>query len=63
MGQLFRGDLGVSLISNVDVTTMIGQRIWPTINLALMTIVISVLLAVPMGVIAAWRTAAGSTTR
>jgi peptide/nickel transport system permease protein len=55
MGQLFRGDLGVSLISNVDVTTMIGQRIWPTINLALMTIVISVLLAVPMGVIAAWR--------
>lgn len=55
MGQVLRGDLGVSLISNVEVTTMIGQRIWPTINLALMTITISVLLAVPMGVIAAWR--------
>jgi peptide/nickel transport system permease protein len=55
MGQVLRGDLGVSLISNVEVTTMIGQRIWPTINLAVMTIVISVLLAVPMGVIAAWR--------
>lgn len=55
IGQLLRGDLGTSLISNVGVTEMIGQRLGPTINLALMTIVISVLLAVPMGVLAAWR--------
>ncbi|CAN5626713.1 ABC transporter permease [soil metagenome] len=55
IGQILRGDLGVSLISNVEVTTMLGQRIWPTINLALMTITISVMLAVPMGVLAAWR--------
>ncbi len=53
--QLLRGDLGTSLISGTDVSGMIGSRIWPTINLALMTIIISVLIAIPMGVVAAWR--------
>ncbi len=53
--QLLRGDLGTSLISGTDVSGMIGSRIWPTINIAVMTIIISVVLAVPMGVIAAWR--------
>jgi peptide/nickel transport system permease protein len=54
-GQLLQGDLGTSLISNTSVSSMIGNRIGPTINIALMTIFISVALAVPMGVIAAWR--------
>jgi peptide/nickel transport system permease protein len=54
-GQLLQGDLGTSLISNTSVSSMIGNRIGPTINIALMTIVISVALAVPTGVIAAWR--------
>ncbi len=53
--QLLRGDLGTSLISGTDVSAMIGSRIWPTINIGVMTIIISVLLAVPMGVLAAWR--------
>ena len=55
VGQLMRGDLGTSLISNTEVSRMIGQRIWPTINLAVLTIILSVAIAVPMGVIAAWR--------
>lgn len=55
MGRLLQGDLGVSLISGTPVTTMVGQRIFPTINLALLTIVIAVAIAVPMGVLAAWR--------
>jgi len=53
--QLLQGDLGTSLISNTDVSRMIGQRIYPTMNLAVMTILISILIAVPMGVTAAWR--------
>ena len=53
--QLTQGDLGTSLISNTDVSQMIGRRLYPTLNLAVMTIIISVLIAVPMGVIAAWR--------
>ncbi|WP_249694819.1 ABC transporter permease [Stappia sp. WLB 29] len=55
VGLLLQGDLGTSLISNTPVTTMIGQRIWPTINIAVMTILLSVAIAVPMGVLAAWR--------
>ncbi|HIF76264.1 MAG TPA: ABC transporter permease, partial [Sulfitobacter sp.] len=49
IGQLLRGDLGVSLLSNTSVAGMLGDRLGPTINIALMTITISVLLAVPMG--------------
>jgi peptide/nickel transport system permease protein len=55
MMQLLRGDLGTSLLSNTSVAGMIGDRLGPTLNIAMMTIVISVALAVPMGVIAAWR--------
>jgi peptide/nickel transport system permease protein len=55
MGRLLQGDLGVSLISGTPVTTMVGQRMFPTINIALLTITIAVAIAVPMGVLAAWR--------
>jgi len=53
--QLMHGDLGVSLISRVPVTQLIGDRIGPTIALATAIIVFSVLVAVPLGVLAAWR--------
>src|SRR6478735_6604621 len=55
IGKLLHGDLGVSLISNVPVVKMIGQRIEPSISIALATIIVSVLIAVPLGVIAAWK--------
>ncbi len=55
LGHLLQGDLGTSLISGTSVTTMIGQRIWPTLNVALLTIVLSVAIAVPLGILAAWR--------
>jgi peptide/nickel transport system permease protein len=55
IGKLLHGDLGVSLISNVPVMKMIGQRIEPSISIALATIILSVLIAVPLGVIAAWK--------
>ena len=55
LGDLVRGDLGVSIFSNLPVTTLIGQRIEPTLMLALTTIVFSVLVAVPLGVLAAWK--------
>ena len=53
--QLLRGDLGVSLISHVPVATLIGERIDPSLALATGTIVLSVLVAVPLGVLAASR--------
>ena len=53
--KLLHGDLGVSLISNVPVLKMIGQRIEPSISIALSTITLSILIAVPLGVVAAWK--------
>jgi peptide/nickel transport system permease protein len=55
VGQLLSGNLGTSLISQTPVTTLIAQRLEPTISLALLAITFSVLIAVPLGVIAAWR--------
>ena len=55
VGQLLSGNLGTSLISGTPVTTLIAQRLEPTISLALLAITLSVLIAVPLGVIAAWR--------
>jgi peptide/nickel transport system permease protein len=55
INKLLHGDLGVSLISNVPVLTMIRQRIEPSISIALSTIILSILIAVPLGVIAAWK--------
>ena len=55
MGQLLQGDLGTSIISNQPVTRLIGQRIWPTLQIGTLTIILSVLIAVPLGVLAAWR--------
>lgn len=55
MGRLLRGDLGTSIISNQPVTRLIGERIEPTLALAGSTILFAVLVAVPLGVLAAWR--------
>ena len=55
INNLLHGDLGVSLISNVPVLKMIGQRVEPSISIALSTIILSVVIAVPLGVIAAWK--------
>jgi len=55
MGKIMQGDLGVSLISGVPVLDMVSQRIGPTISIAILTIIIAVLVAIPMGVVAAWR--------
>ncbi len=54
-GRLFQGDLGVSIFSKVPVIKLIGQRIEPTLALAATTIIFAVLVAVPLGVLAAWK--------
>jgi len=53
--RLLHGDLGVSIFTNLPVTHLIGQRIEPTLSLTFCTLVISVLVAVPLGVVAAAR--------
>jgi peptide/nickel transport system permease protein len=53
--QLLRGDLGTSIFTNLPVTTMIAQRFEPTLSLMAVTLCLSIALAVPMGVVAAWK--------
>lgn len=53
--QLLQGDLGRSLISGVPVLGMVADRVGPSLALATCTIVFSVLVAIPLGVVAAWR--------
>lgn len=49
------GDLGTSIFSRRPVMELIVQRLEPTIALTLLSLLIAVLIAVPLGVIAAWR--------
>ena len=58
-GNLLAGDLGQSYYYTTQVTTLIGQRLEPTVSLALLTISLAVLVAVPLGVLAAWRFGGG----
>ncbi len=54
-GQLLQGDLGQSYYYKTEVATLIGQRLEPTLSLALITLTLAVAVAVPLGVLAAWR--------
>ncbi|MBS0541951.1 MAG: ABC transporter permease, partial [Proteobacteria bacterium] len=53
--RLLHGDLGVSIFSNLPVTRLIAQRLEPTAALTLATLFVSVAMAVPIGVVAAWK--------
>jgi peptide/nickel transport system permease protein len=53
--QILHGDLGTSIFTNLPVATMIAQRVEPTLSLLAVTLSFAVTVAVPMGVVAAWR--------
>jgi peptide/nickel transport system permease protein len=55
LGNVLRGDFGTSIFSNLPVGTLFLQRLEPTIALTVTTTLVTVALAVPIGVIAAWR--------
>jgi peptide/nickel transport system permease protein len=55
VGHLATGDLGESFYYKQSVTSLIGQRLEPTLSLAVLTITLAVLVSVPLGVVAAWR--------
>jgi peptide/nickel transport system permease protein len=53
--NILHGDLGVSIFTNLPVTKMIAQRIEPTLSLMVLTLLLSLVVAIPMGVLAAWK--------
>ena len=55
LGNMARGDFGESFFFKKRVSELIADRLEPTAALASLTIVLAVALAVPLGVIAAYR--------
>jgi len=55
IGKVLTGDLGESFFFKKTVAALVGERIEPTLSLAFFTITIAVLVAVPLGVLAAHR--------
>jgi peptide/nickel transport system permease protein len=53
--RVLRGDLGVSIFTNLPVAHMIQQRLEPTFSLMALTLTIALVFAIPMGVVAAWK--------
>jgi len=53
--HILHGDLGTSIFTNLPVSHMIAQRLEPTLSLMVLTVVLSLIVAIPMGVLAAWK--------
>lgn len=53
--NVLHGDLGTSIFTQTPVTELLAQRVEPTLSIALLTMGMSVLIAVPMGVLAAYK--------
>lgn len=54
-GQILRGDLGTSMFTGLPVKELIRQRLEPTLSLMVVTLILAVSIAVPIGVLAAWK--------
>ena len=48
-------NLGTSMFTGLPVTDLIAQRVEPTLSLALCTLIVSIVIAVPLGVLGAWK--------
>ncbi|CAH2604752.1 dipeptide ABC transporter membrane subunit DppB [Rhodovastum atsumiense] len=53
--QVCHGDLGTSIFTNQPVLHLIGQRLEPTVSLLVLTLLIALAVAIPLGVMAAWK--------
>jgi len=51
--NILSGDLGTSHYTKLPVTHLIGQRLLPTVSLMVATLLITILVAVPLGAVAA----------
>jgi peptide/nickel transport system permease protein len=53
--NILQADLGTSMFTGLPVTKLIAQRLEPTLSLMVVTLILAVTVAVPMGVISAWK--------
>ncbi|MCA1325097.1 ABC transporter permease [Herbaspirillum sp. alder98] len=54
-GRMLRGDLGESFFMKKQVSELIWQRVEPTVSLTVIALIVTCLIAIPLGVLAAWR--------
>ena len=57
--QVVQGDLGKSLRTDLPVTTLIGQKLPVTIQLATMAMILAMIIGIPMGILAAVKKGGG----
>ncbi|RAR43066.1 ABC transporter permease [Paenibacillus sp. MDMC362] len=55
VANVFKGDLGDSIFMNQPVSEAIADHITPTLSLAILAQVIAIILAIPFGIIAAYK--------
>jgi peptide/nickel transport system permease protein len=55
LGKLATGDLGTSIFTQVPVAQLLAQRLEPTLSIAVLTMGITLVVAVPLGTLAAHR--------
>jgi len=55
VGRMFHGDFGESFFFKKQVAQLVADRVEPTLSLALTTMLLSIAVAVPLGVLAAYR--------
>jgi peptide/nickel transport system permease protein len=53
IGKLLSGDFGTSIFTQVPVTELLGQRIEPTLSIAALTMLVTLVVAIPLGTLAA----------
>src|ERR1700750_2753531 len=53
--RILHGDLGTSIFTNLPVSSMIAPRMEPTLSLMMVTLLLTIIVAVPLGVVAAWK--------
>jgi peptide/nickel transport system permease protein len=55
LGKLATGDLGTSIFTQVPVSQLLAQRLEPTLSIAALTMLITLVISVPLGTLAAYR--------
>ena len=53
LGNCLKGDFGTSFSWQKPVASLLASRLWPTLKLALMSMILMLILAVPLGVLSA----------
>lgn len=53
--SLAKGDMGNSLMSGKPVASLLWERVGPTLELAVLSILMAILISFPLGILSAWR--------